>query len=151
MYTREDVRCAEALVRRYGLMLALGLGLLLAAYAAAVFAGSQALMLVIAALAFWFAALEIVLWLRPAVQYRAFLREMEKGLRRECIGRIEEYSEDVRREDGVRVRTVQMRLEDGDTRLFYLNISKASDFPAAGRKVEIICFGRHVVDWRDAL
>ena len=150
MYTTEDMRRANSLVRRYGLILAAGLALLLAAYVAAIFAGKQGLMLSIALIALWFAALEVCLWLRPAAKYRAFLREMASGLRRTCICTTDGLDANVQLQDGVRVHALQVRLADGDTRIFYLNASKAAGFPADGKTIRLISFGRHITAWEDA-
>lgn len=149
MYTREDMRIASGLVRRYSLILCAGLALLLAAYAAAAVAGSQGLMLLIALAAFWFAALEISLWLRPALKYRAFLRGLNSGLRRECVCITDGLDACVQLQDGVRVHALQVKLENGDTRIFYLNVSKTEGFPAAGRTVRLISYGRHITAWED--
>ena len=149
MYTKEDMRAADAAVRRYVLLLALPLALLLAAYVAAGLLGNQGLMLAILLAAFWFASIEACLWLRPAVQYRNFLREMEKGLRRECICTTDHLNEKIQLQDGVRVHALQVCIDDGDTRIFYLNASKTAMFPPDGRKICITSFGRHVVEWRN--
>ena len=147
MYNPEDMHKANAMVRRYGLILGLGLAALLAAYVAAILMGSQLLMLGIAVLAFWFASLEICLWLRPAVQYRKFLTDMNRGLRREYACSVDFIGENVILQDGVRVREVHVSLEDGDTRIFYINICKAT--PVANRKIRLTAYGRHILNWEE--
>ena len=147
MYNQEDLRQANALVRRYALILGFGLGALLAAYIAAIFMGKQLLMLAIALTAFWFASLEICLWLRPAAQYKKFLADMNRGLRREYTCTVTEIGSKTILQDGVRVREVHVTLEDGDSRIFYINISK--DFPAACRKIRLTAYGRHILNWEE--
>ena len=132
MYTKEDMRAADAAVRRYVLLLALPLALLLAAYVAAGLLGKQGLMLAILLAAFWFASIEACL-----------------GLRRECICTTDHLDEKIQVQDGVRVLALQVRIDDGDTRIFYLNASKTAMFPPDGRKICITSFGRHVVEWRN--
>lgn len=149
MYTREDMRLANMLVRRYGLILFIPLAFLLAGYVCAILAGSQTAMLCILLVAFWYSALEIALWLCPAVQYRAFLREMDKGLRRECLCCVEKINQNIQTRDGVRVFSLQVRLQDGDTRIFYLNASKAEGFASDQKQIRLTAFGRHIVDWRE--
>lgn len=149
MYTQADMRRANALVRRRSLILGIGLFLLLAAYIAAILAGSQGLMLAIALAAFWFASLEICIWLRPAAKYRAFLREAEKGLRRECVCTVESLDTKIQLQDGVRVYAIQVRLADGDTRIFYLNASKTENFPAVGKTLRLTGYGRHIMAWEE--
>lgn len=147
MYNQEDMRRANALVMRYALILGLGLALLLAVYVVAILRGSQILMLAIALLAFWFIALEVCLWLRPAMAYRTFLRDMNKGLRRETICAISDIDPETSLQDGVRVRTMRVALDDGDTRVFYINISKP--FPPENRKIHLTAYGRHIVQWEE--
>ena len=147
MYNQEDMRRANALVSRYALMLGLGLAILLAAYVLAIRLGSQSLMLAIALSAFWFVTLESCVFLRPAVQYRNFLRDMNAGLRRESFCLVDGIDGKIILQDGVRVRTLHALLDDGDSRIFYLNISK--DFPRPGSKIHLISYGRHVVQWKE--
>lgn len=149
MYTREDIRCADGLVRRYSLILVAILVPLLAAYVYAVILGRQMLMLAILLAAFWLGALETALYLRPALRYRAFLRDMANGLRRECSCEIHSFDPATQLQDGARVHALQVRLRDGDTRVFYLNASKTDGFPEPGKAVCITAFGRHIVDWRE--
>ena len=148
MYTQDDLRRAQSLVVRYALILGAVLAVLLAAYIAAVLMDSQGAMLLILLSAFWFAALEIALWLRPMVQYRGFLREMMCGLRRECPCTLDDLEERIQLQDGVRVHALQVRLEDGDTRIFYVNASKRQLLPPMQTRLILISYGRHLVDWR---
>lgn len=148
MYTNEDMRSANALVRRRAVMLAAVLLCALAAYVPAVLARSQIAMLAILIAAFWLAAPMIALGLKPALDYRTFLREMQSGLRRECTCTLDRIDNSVTVQDGVRVHTLQVRLDDGDTRIFYLNIHKTDGFPAAGTSIVLTAYGRHVTDWR---
>ena len=149
MYTQQDMCNANALVRRYGLILGLGLALLLACYVSAILAGSQLLMLLIALAAFWFAMLLSCIWLYPACKYRAFLRDMNRGLRREYLFTVDKIHAEVVLRDGVRVNEMQVILENGDTRIFYLNISKSENFPAEGSKIHITAYGRHILQWEE--
>ena len=149
IYTPEDIRSADALVRRYSLILAAALAVLLAAYVSAIILGSRIAMLLILQMAFWFSALEIALWLRPSVRYRGFLRDMRQGLRRECVCRLLSIDENIQHQDGVRVHGAEVRLEGGDTRIFYFNASKHVLFPGTDAKIRIHAFGRHVVQWEE--
>lgn len=148
MYTQEDMRRSTALLHRYVAILCAVLLPLLGLYVFAAVKGSQMAMLLILIAALCFAGPETALYLAPALRYRNFLREMEKGLRRECLCSVESVDETVQMQDGVRVFALQVRLKDGDTRLFYLNASKKENFPPENRALRLISFGRHVVDWR---
>jgi len=79
--------------------------------------------------------------------YRAFLWDMNKGLRRETICAVSHIDPKITLQDGVRARTVHVNLDDGDTRVFYINISKP--FPPESRKIRLTAYGRHIVRWEE--
>jgi len=148
MYTEADLHRADQSVKRRTLALLLLLLILLAGYVAAILAGREALMLVLLLCGFWIVAPVAVLWLLPVAKYRRFLKEMADGLRRECRCTLDSISQEIALQDGVRVHALQVRLEDGDTRLFYVNASKADLLPPMETQLILLSWGRHLVDWR---
>lgn len=147
MYDRKDLRGAEKRLRAHTFwMLSLPL-LMLMAYVAAIFAGKPIWMLVSMLLAFvWLMLTADLCWL-PAVRYRNFLREMNRGQRHSLRCILDEMQKETQLQDGVRVRALQVRLpESGDCRIFYINIDKLDRLPAMGACVELTSYGRHIVN-----
>lgn len=146
MYGPEDIRNAQRQLRRSTIIL-LSLPLvMLAAYVAAIVAGSQAAMLAALLMAFvWLVLAGDLIWL-PAKRYAKFLREMESGLRRSVVCVPERLEDAVQMQDGVRVRALHVRLEEsGDSRIYYINVSKLYGLPPMGTPVQLMSYGRHVI------
>ena len=146
MYNQLDMQEARRSLNRCRGLLALIWIPLLAVYVLGIVKGRQGLML--AALLAGFACTVGIgdLKLLPALRYVRFLKEMEKGLRREMICTLDEMETEIQMQDGVRVYALHVRLMDGDSRILYVNVEKAQLLPAAGSRVRITGYGRHVVD-----
>ena len=144
LYVEDDLRCASARLRKYAFLLGAGLALCMGAYVWALVVRRETAGYLILLAGFIYALPLGMLRLYPALKYRDFVRELLRGLRREVCGSIDCIDPAVQVQDGVRVHTVQLRLEDGDTRLFYLNADKLDVFPRPGEKICLISYGRHV-------
>ena len=81
----------------------------------------------------------------PCLRYQKFLMDVQNGLSREMTGQILSISDDTQLQDGVRVRSVHIELEDGE-RIIYLNDSKKDGFPPVGAMVHVTLCGRHIVE-----
>ena len=150
-YTAEDMRAARLTLRRCGWIAGGGLALLLALYVWAALRGAREAMLALMLLALAGSIFAGDLWILPARRYVRFLHTLESGLRRRTRCRVEAVGDAVELQDGVRVRTLEVRLcPDGDTRIFYLNASKAAQYPAIGAQIELTSCGRHAVGWKTA-
>ena len=89
------------------------------------------------------------LCLLPALRYRRFLREMDRGLRRSLCCTVAGLSEACVMQDGARVRVLEVHLKgDGDSRIFYVHAERASCIPGPGAEIELESFGRHVTGVR---
>ena len=148
MYNNEDIRCASKWVRSCAIRLGLALLLFLEAYVVAAVSGKQMLMLAILLVSFVCLLLAGDLRLMPQVRYLRFLKEMERGLRRTVICLPQFLEEEEQMQDGVRVRALQVRLPDGDSRIFYVNCSKLDFLPAMDTEIELESYGRHVTGWK---
>lgn len=150
MYTPDDLRHACRQQRRQiALLLALLLPLL-AAYVLALIHGSRSLMLILAILAFAWCLFAGDLLVLPARRYVRFLKEMGEGLRRKCICTPDCLSEKTELQDGVRVHALQVKLADGDSRIYYINASKIEFLPEMGKTVLLTSWGRHIVEFGEA-
>lgn len=148
MYSQIDMQEARRSLNRCCGLLALIVVPPLAVYVLGVLKGWQALML--AALLAGFACTVFIcdLKLLPVLRYVRFLREMEQGLRRTADCVLDHLDDEVQLQDGVRVHALHVRLkEDGDSRIFYVNVSKAALLTWTGAAVRITAYGRHVVDF----
>ena len=148
LYTPEERRRAELLARRWTLILGGAELVLLAAYVVGIALGSRWAML--AALLLGFIAAQFLgdLCLLPALRYRKFLRELDRGLRRSVICTVDSLKEEAVMQDGARVRELQVRLDDGDGRIFYVNAGHAGQIPGPGAEIELESCGRHVTGVR---
>lgn len=150
IYREADLQAARTRARHWEWVLGGLLAPLLALYGYAVWQGAQGAML-----ALLLAAYVLILfvgdnYLLPARRYARFLREMERGLRREAECVPESLEEAVQLQDGVRVRSMQVRLcADGDSRVFYLDAAKAEMAPPMGARVRLVSYGRHAVAWEE--
>ena len=150
IYREADLRTARMRARRWERLLGGALALLLALYVFAALRGAQGAMLALLLAAYLIALFVGDNWLLPARRYARFLREMERGLRRsvDCVP--ESLAEAVQLQDGVRVRSMQVRLcGDGDSRIFYLDAAKAELAPPMGARVRLVSYGRHAVAWEE--
>lgn len=148
MYTQADAMAARRRVRRCAAALCAPLALLLALYVAAVVARRRGLMCGLLLAAFVLGVFIADNWLLPALRYRRFLREMQKGLRRACSGCIGAPGAAETR-DGARVRPLEVRLDGGETRVFYLKADCAGDAAGEGARLRIESWGRHIVGWEE--
>ena len=148
LYTQEDRRRAELLARRWTLILGGAELVLLAAYVAGILLGWRWAMLAALLLAFVAALFLGDLCLLPALRYRKFLRELDKGLRRRTVCTVESLKEEAGMQDGARVRELQVRLDDSDSRIFYVNADHANQIPEPGAEIELESCGRHVTGVR---
>ena len=148
LYTQEDRQRADQLVRKWTLILGGAELALLAAYVAGILLGWRWAML--AALLPGFIVVlflgDLCLW--PALRYRRFLRELDSGLRRCVICTVDLLKEQPEMQDGARVRELQVCLDDGDSRIFYVNADHADQIPELGAEIELESCGRHVTGVR---
>ena len=148
LYTEGDRMRAERLARRWTLLLGGAELALLAAYVVGIALGRRWMMLAALLLGFIAALFLGDLCLLPALRYRKFLRELETGLRRSAICTVDFLKEEAEMQDGVRVREMQVRLGDGDSRIFYVNADHADQVPEPGAQIELESYGRHVTGVR---
>ena len=146
MYNPNDMQEARRSLNRCRGLLALVLMPLLAAYVLGAAKGWQGIMLAALLAGFVCALLIGDLKLLPALRYVRFLKEMENGLRRSVDCTLESLDAEEQMQDGVRVYALHVRLlADGDSRIFYVNVSKSGCLPAMGKRVRLTGYGRHVV------
>ena len=148
LYTEGDRTRAERLARRWTLILGGAELVLLAAYVAGIALGRRWMMLAALLLGFIAALFLGDLCLLPALRYRKFLRELETGLRRSAICTVDSLKLEAELQDGARVREMQVRLSDGDSRIFYVNVDHADQVPEPGAQIELESYGRHVTGVR---
>ena len=148
LYTQADRQRAEQLARRWALILGGVELVLLAAYVAGIALGQRWMMLAALLLGFVVALFLGDLCLLPALRYRRFLRELDKGLRRSAICTVDCIKEEAGIQDGAQVRELQVRLGDGDSRIFYVNADHAGQIPEPGAEIELESCGRHVTGVR---
>ena len=148
LYTQADRQRAEQLARRWALILGGVELVLLAAYVAGIALGQRWMMLAALLLGFVVALFLGDLCLLPALRYRRFLRELDKGLRRSAICTVDCIKEETGIQDGAQVRELQVRLGDGDSRIFYVNADHADRIPEPGAQIELESYGRHVTGVR---
>ena len=148
LYTQEDRQRAEQLARRWALILGGVELVLLAAYVAGIALGRRWMMLAALLLGFSVALFLGDLCLLPALRYRRFLRELDSGLRRTLICTVDFLKEEAVMQDGARVRELQVRLDDGDSRIFYVNADHAGEIPESGAQIALESCGRHVTGVR---
>lgn len=148
LYTEGDRTRAERLARRWTLILGGAELVLLAAYVAGIALGRRWMMLAALLLGFIAALFLGDLCLLPALRYRKFLRELETGRRRSAICTVDILKPEAELQDGARVREMQVRLSDGDSRIFYVNVDHADQVPEPGAQIELESYGRHVTGVR---
>ena len=148
LYTEGDRTRAERLARRWTLILGGAELVLLAAYVAGIALGRRWMMLAALLLAFAVALFLGDLCLLPALRYRKFLRDLYRGLRRSAICTVDSLKPEAELQDGARVREMQVRLSDGDSRIFYVNVDHADQVPEPGAQIELESYGRHVTGVR---
>ena len=148
LYTQENRRRAERLARKWALILGGAELVLLAAYIAGIALGWRWAMLAALLLAFVAALFLGDLCLLPALRYRRFLQELDSGLRRRTVCTVESLKEEAGMQDGARVRELKVRLDDGDSRIFYVNADHSDQIPEPGAEIELESSGRHVTGVR---
>ncbi|MDY5220507.1 MAG: hypothetical protein ACI4O8_01460 [Aristaeellaceae bacterium] len=145
LYASEDLQRAGRCVRRNAWTLGGAEIALLAAYAAATALDLYWGMLALLLAAFIFALFWGDLRLLPALRYQKFLRELNAGLRRSAVCRVESLEDAAQMQDGVQVRVLHVCLaEHGEERIFYLNAEHAARFPGPGTQIVLESCGRHV-------
>ena len=147
LYTQEDLRRAEKSYRRCLLLLAAVLAPLLAGYVLALARGSYALSLALALTMLAWILFSGDLLLLPRRRYRAFLRELKCGLRRQTSCSILRLEDEIQVQDGANVRLLRVVLPQGEERIFYLNAAKADCLPTPGAGCTLVSCGRHVVEF----
>lgn len=148
LYTQEDRSRAERLARKWTLILGGAELALLAVYVVGIALGRRWMMLAALLLAFAVALFLGDLCLLPALRYRRFLRELDKGLRRRTVCTVDSLKNEAGMQDGALVRELQVRLRDGDSRIFYVNADHAASIPEPGAQIELESCGRHVTGVR---
>lgn len=148
LYTDGERKRAERLARKWALTLGGVELMLLTAYVAGILLDLRWAMLAALLLGFVAALLlgDLCLW--PALRYQRFLRELDEGLRRRAICTVDGLRDAVEMRDGARVRELQVRLSDGDSRIFYVNADCAAWIPEPGARIELESCGRHVTGVR---
>ena len=148
LYTDADRRQAERLARKWALLLGGAELALLTAYVAGILLDQRWAMLAALLLGFVVALFlgDLCLW--PALRYRKFLRELDGGLRRSAICTVDCLKDTDEMQDGARVLELQVRLSDGDSRIFYVNADHADRIPEPGARIELESCGRHVTGVR---
>ena len=147
MYTEKDMLLArKSLLGAAGWMAAV-LAVLLAGYVAALVKGWYVLTAVLAVLMLAFCLFFGDLMLAPRLRYARFLKELGKGLRRSADCVLECMDDGLQLQDGVKVHALQVRLPDGDSRIYYLNASKLDFLPEMEKRIRLVSYGRHVVDF----
>ena len=148
LYTDGERKRAERLARKWALILGGVELMLLTAYVAGILLDLRWAMLAALLLGFVVALFLVDLCLWPALRYRRFLRELDEGLRRRAICTVDGLRDAVEMRDGARVRELQVRLSDGDSRIFYVNADCAAWIPEPGARIELESCGRHVTGVR---
>lgn len=147
MYNQNDMQEARRSLNRCCGLLVSMLVPLLAVYVLGIVKGRQGLMLAALLAGFGWAVFICDLKFLPARRYMRFLKEMEIGLRRSMDCTLERLDMQVQIQDGVRVRALHVRLNaGGDSRIFYVNVSKTDFLPQMGTVVRLTGYGRHVVN-----
>ena len=139
---------SDSMARRWALILGGAELALLAAYVAGIALGRRWMMLAALLLGFAVALFLGDLCLLPALRYRRFLQELDSGLRRRTVCTVESLKEEAGMQDGARVRELKVRLDDGDSRIFYVNADHADQIPEPGAEIELESCGRHVTGVR---
>lgn len=148
MYNNEDIRCASKRVRSCAITVGAGLAPIIALYVLAIVKGSQGWMLAVLLAGFFWLLFMCDLCLLPRVRYLRFLKDMDRGLRRNTPCTPDFLEEEIRIQDGVRVRELHVRTPEGDSRILYVNASKAELLPPMGDEILLESYGRHVVGWK---
>ena len=147
LYGEGDIREAERRFRGAWMLLAAVLAPLLAGYVLALVKGSYAVSLALALLMLIWSLSAGDLLLTPRRRYLRFLRELNRGLRRQTECAVIALEDGILVQDGANVRALQVRMPDGDSRIFYLNAAKAEFLPEANRHCTVVSCGRHVVEF----
>lgn len=145
LYSGKDMQDARRGVQKYACLTAMVLLPMLAVYVFVLVKGVYALTLVMALMMLIWLLLAGDLLLKPRLHYARFLKEMNGGLRRQAICIPEDLSDDIQLQDGVRVRSLQVRLCDGgESRIFYVNASKTEFLPQMNVPIALVSWGRHI-------
>lgn len=171
MYSEKDMAEIKGRIHKNWLVLAPILALLLAAYIYGLSARVQWVSMAAGPLLFVAACFGFLAFLWPNLRYKGFLQDMQMGLSRDVRGTILEIGQTPQPQDGAMVLPVRLALaeeevagreemrasvmaerlgvgkteDDRNERILYLNASKRDAMPAAGAKVRLHCYGRHIM------
>ena len=149
LYSDRDLQQAGRRVRSCLLGMAAVLAPLLGLYALALMRQNVLLGALAALLGFGWALFMGDLRLAPRVRYLRFLKNLNSGLRRQTECEILCLEDGAEMQDGACVRALHVRLKDGDSRIFYLDASKAESLPAPGSGCVLLSCGRHVLGFSE--
>lgn len=148
MYSDADFRAANLRARSWMLRLCAMLIPLLIAYVMGAVLDVYALMLLSLLVGFVGSVIMCDFSLLPALRYRRFLREMQRGMRRNTRCILRSLEDELQRQDGAPVYALHVELPDGDSRIFYVNAAKLEYLPEMNRWATLTSCGRHVLECR---
>lgn len=168
MYTQQDYTDISSRVRRSWIGTGIAAAVVLAAYVFALAARVKWLAYGAGALLFVVVAYGVIAHIAPNTRYRQFLRDLSRGGSHDMDGTVVRVDPEEDLQDGVRVLHVHLQLDVSgeerpesmnaskaamrldaqrqDERIVYLNAGKAANFPPAGTRVKLRCFGRHIIE-----
>ena len=169
MYTEQDYIESNRRTRRSWIGTGIAAAVVLGFYVYALVTRVKWLAYAAGALLFVAVAYGLIAHILPNYRYRQFLLDMQRGGSHEMAGMLVSVGQEEELQDGVRVLQVHLlldvdaedrpdylnaskaavRLEADqaqDERILYLNASKAANFPPAGARVKLRCFGRHITE-----
>ena len=164
MYNEQDIIMSRRAAKRGWISTGIAVGVVLALYVFALAARVEWLAYAAGALLFVAGAYGVIARIAPSERYLRFLRDMDMGGSHDMEGTLVSVSAEEELQDGVRVLPVRLLLDpeagehmvaskaaqrlDGDPekdeRILYLNVDKSANFPPAGARVKLRCFGRHI-------
>ncbi len=149
MYSEQDGKIIRQRIKKYSVIMGVGMAALLAAFIVGLNVRSKALVMVAGVALFVYACFMWVMLIYPCVKYNRFLADMRDGLTKEIDCTILEIADKEETQDGVRVLPVHVFLDDEqDERILYVNVSKLDQLPKEGAKAHLGCFGRHIKEAR---
>lgn len=146
MYSDADFRAADRRAGAWMLRLCAMLIPLLGVYVMGAVLDVYTLMLV-SLLAAWICCVVMVdFFLLPALRYRRFLRELQRGMRRNTRCILRSLEDELQQQDGVQVYALHVELPNGDSRIFYVNAAKLEYLTEMNQWVTLTSCGRHVLN-----
>lgn len=148
MYSEKDLAQINGKLKKNIIVLSVVTLILLAGFVAALVFALEWLVMILGPALFVAVAFGLTAYILPNARYRRFLRDAREGLSREMRGSVVEIAAEEEEQDGVRVLTVRIHLQDeDDERFVYLNASKKDRFAAVGDSICMQCYGRHILSW----